>query len=304
MNIAVTGASGFVGRNLVPYLKQLNHNVLSFSRSNSFDYSNIDSSFLDINNVDVIIHLAGKAHDIKKIAKTSEYFEVNTNLTISLFNAFLNSDASIFIYFSSIKALTDKGNLPITEEFEANPISIYGKSKLKAETYIQSIVIPPSKKVFILRPCMVHGPGNKGNLNLLYKLVSKSLPWPLGAFDNLRSFCSIDNILFIIKELIERQDILSGVYNVADDEPLSTNSIISLIALSQDRKAKIWKLPKSFIFVLAKLGDVFRLPLNNERLQKLTESYVVSNKKLILAIGKSLPVSSKVGLMKTLKSFK
>lgn len=304
MNIAVTGASGFVGRNLIPYLKSINYNVLAFSRSNNLAYSNFESSFLDNNNIEVIIHLAGKAHDLKKTIRPSEYFEANTDLTISLFNEFLNSNASTFIYFSSIKAVTDNGSLPITEEFNADPISVYGKSKLKAETYIQSILIPESKRVFILRPCMVHGPGNKGNLNLLYKLVSKNLPWPLGAFDNLRSFCSIDNLLFIIKELIESEEILSGVYNVADDEPLSTNSIISLIALSQDRKAKIWKLPKSFIFVLAKLGDVFRLPLNNERLQKLTESYVVSNKKLILAIGKSLPVSSKVGLMKTLKSFK
>jgi nucleoside-diphosphate-sugar epimerase len=304
MNIAVTGASGFVGGNLVPYLKQLNHNVLSFSRSNSFDYSNIDSNFLDSNNVDVIIHLAGKAHDIKKTAKPSEYFEANTDLTISLFHEFLNSNGSTFIYFSSIKAVTDKAFSPITEEFNADPISIYGQSKLRAESYIQSIAIPPSKKVFILRPCMVHGPGNKGNLNLLYKLVSKSLPWPLGAFDNLRSFCSIDNILFIINELIEREDILSGVYNVADDEPQSTNSIISLIALAQDRSPKIWKLPKSFIYGLAKLGDVFGLPLNKERLQKLTDSYIVSNNKLVLALGKPLPVSSKDGLMKTLKSFK
>lgn len=304
MNIAVTGASGFVGRNLIPYLKSINYTIFAFSRSNNLSYSNFVSSFLDKNNVDVIIHLAGKAHDFKKTNRPSEYFEANTDLTISLFNEFLISKASTFIYFSSIKAVTDKGSLPITEEFNPNPISVYGKSKLQAETYIQSIIIPESKKVFILRPCMVHGPGNKGNLNLLYQLVSKNLPWPLGAFDNLRSFCSIDNLLFIINELIERKDILSGVYNVADDEPLSTNSIISLIALSQERSAKIWKLPKSFIFVIAKFGDLFLLPLNNERLQKLTESYVVSNEKLVTAIGKSLPVSSKDGLLITLKSFK
>ncbi|MDO8997131.1 MAG: NAD-dependent epimerase/dehydratase family protein [Sediminibacterium sp.] len=304
MNIAVTGASGFVGGNLIPYLKSLNHNVLAISRTNKFTYSYLDSIFIDKNNINIVIHLAGKAHDFKKTIRPSEYFEANTELTISLFNEFLNSKASTFIYFSSVKAVTDKGSLPITEEFNADPISVYGISKLKAETYIQSMVIPESKKVFILRPCMVHGPGNKGNLNLLYKIVSKNLPWPLGAFDNLRSFCSIDNILFILKELIEREDILSGVYNVADDEPLSTNSIIKLIAVSQDQTAKIWNLPKAFIFVLAKFGDAFRLPLNSESLQKLTESYVVSNKKILLAIGKSLPVSSKDGLMKTLKSFK
>jgi nucleoside-diphosphate-sugar epimerase len=150
---------------------------------------------------------------------------------------------------------------------------------------------------------MIHGRGNKGNLNLLYKLAIKGIPWPLGTFDNKRSFCSIDNLMFIIKELIERDDIPSGVYNVADDEALSTNEVISILAESQKRKAKIWDVPKALIKSLAKLGDVFHLPLTTERLQKLTESYVVSNQKIKSAIGKPLPVSAKNGLLKTFNSF-
>ena len=163
--------------------------------------------------------------------------------------------------------------------------------------------IPEGKRVYILRPCMIHGPGNKGNLNLLYKMVSKGLPWPLGSFDNKRSFCSIDNLMFIIKELINREDIPSGVYNVADDEVLSTNEVISLLALSQNKKPKIWILPKGLINVLAKLGDLLRLPLTTERLQKLTESYMVSNLKIKSAIGKNLQVSATEGLLKTFNSF-
>jgi nucleoside-diphosphate-sugar epimerase len=150
---------------------------------------------------------------------------------------------------------------------------------------------------------MIHGPGNKGNLNLLYKSVSKGIPWPLGSFDNKRSYCSIDNFIFIIKELIEREDIPSGVYNVADDEALSTNDVITILAESQNKKAKIWNVPKSLIKSLTKLGDVLRLPLTTERLQKLTESYVVSNQKIKTAIGKPLPVSAKDGLLKTFNSF-
>jgi nucleoside-diphosphate-sugar epimerase len=191
----------------------------------------------------------------------------------------------------------------LTEEETSNLITHYGKSKLLAEQYILSKQIPEGKRVYILRPCMIHGPGNKGNLNLLYKFVSKGIPWPLGSFDNKRSFCSIDNLMFIIKQLIEREDIPSGVYNVADDEALSTNEIISLLAVSQNRRPKIWILPKGLINVLAKLGDLFRLPLTTERLQKLTESYLVSNQKIKIAIGKPLPVSSKNGLLKTFKSF-
>ena len=150
---------------------------------------------------------------------------------------------------------------------------------------------------------MIHGPGNKGNLNLLYKFVKKGIHWPLGSFENKRSFCSIDNLMFIIKELIERDDIPSGVYNVADDEALSTNSVIFILAESQNKKPKIWKVSKFIIYSLAKLGNLIHLPLTTERLQKLTESYVVSNQKIKRAIGKPLPISAKNGLLKTFNSF-
>jgi nucleoside-diphosphate-sugar epimerase len=109
--------------------------------------------------------------------------------------------------------------------------------------------------------------------------------------------------MFIFKELIEREDIPSGLYNVADDEPLSTNELIKLIAQSQNRKPAIWNITKLFIEVLASFGDKLHLPLNTERLQKLTSSYVVSNTKIKAAIGKALPMSSRDGLMKTFISF-
>jgi nucleoside-diphosphate-sugar epimerase len=150
---------------------------------------------------------------------------------------------------------------------------------------------------------MIHGPGNKGNLNLLYGLISKGLPWPLGSFVNSRSYLSIENLCFSIKELINRDDIPSGVYNVSDDVALSTNEIINMIAQSMGRKAYILNINKTFIKFLARVGDSLKLPLNSERLQKLTESYIVSNAKIKAALGKPLPVSSKNGLMKTFKSF-
>jgi nucleoside-diphosphate-sugar epimerase len=150
---------------------------------------------------------------------------------------------------------------------------------------------------------MIHGPGNKGNLNLLFKIVSKNIPWPLGAFENKRSFCSIDNLMFIFNELIEREDIPSGIYNVADDEPLSTNDLIGLIAQLQNRNPKLWNVSKNFIEGVASIGDKLHLPLNTERLHKLTSSYVVSNAKIKAAIGKPLPVSSRDGLIKTFESY-
>lgn len=250
-----------------------------------------------------IIHLAGKAHDLKKATNPEEYYHVNTNLTNFIFDTFLTSDAKVFITLSSVKAAADEVYGELTEEYIPNPITHYGKSKLLAEQYIFSKEIPEGKRVYVLRSCMIHGPGNKGNLNLLYKLVLKNIPWPLGAFENKRSFCSIDNLMFIIKELIEREDIPSGIYNVSDDEPLSTNDVISILAESQNKKPKIWNVSKGLIQSLSKLGDILRLPLTSERLQKLTESYVVSNQKIKKAIGKPFPISSKEGLFKTFQSF-
>lgn len=289
--IYLTGSSGFVGSSFLNHFKNEVTRVSSRGKE-----SNIDGA-------KVVIHLAGKAHDLKQTSNPNAYYQVNTELSKKVFDAFLASDAKVFITLSSVKAVADEVEGELTEQHHPKPITHYGKSKLLAEQYILS-KHPEGKRVYILRPCMVHGPGNKGNLNLLYALVSKGIPWPLGAFENKRSFCSIDNLMFVIKELIERQDIPSGVYNVADDEALSTNELISLIAQSQNRKPKVWNISKGLIEGVAYIGDKLHLPLSTERLHKLTSSYVVGNAKIKTAIGKPFPVSSKEGLLKTFKSFK
>ena len=291
MSVFITGATGFVGKNVINFLG-LSYTFSTFKRNGKINI-----------NENVILHFAGKAHDLKKVSSSEEYYKVNTKLTKEIFDVFLTSDAKVFITLSSVKAVADEVDCELTEDFIPNPITHYGKSKLLAEQYILSKAIPDGKRVYILRPCMIHGPGNKGNLNLLYSLVSKGLPWPLGLFENSRSYLSIENLCFIIKELIDREDIPSGIYNVADDVPLSTNELIKMIAESKDKKARILNLSKNLINVLASVGDFLKLPLNSERLQKLTESYVVSNAKIKQALGKELPISSKYGLIKTFQSF-
>jgi nucleoside-diphosphate-sugar epimerase len=290
-SIFITGSTGFVGTNLMSFLDG------KFYINPSFRNDKL------ILKEDIVIHLAGKAHDLKKTSNPEEYYQVNTELTKKVFDSFLDSSAKVFITLSSVKAVADKVQGELNEEHIPNPITHYGKSKLLADQYILSKKIPEGKRVYILRPCMIHGPGNKGNLNLLDKLICKGIPWPLGAFENKRSFCSIDNLLFIIKELIVRDDILSGVYNVADNDPIGTNMLILLIAKSKNRNPIIWRIPKNFMYLLAKIGDLTRLPLNSERLEKLTQNYVVSNQKIFKAIGKDLPLKATDGMMKTLNSF-
>jgi nucleoside-diphosphate-sugar epimerase len=291
INIFITGSTGFIGSNFVKYFK----NSFHFKKYFAEQSINITS--------DVVLHLAGKAHDLRNVSTSQEYYNVNTELTKLIFDDFLASNAKVFITLSSVKAVADVVDGELIEEVTPNPMTHYGKSKLLAEQYILSRSLPKGKRVYILRPCMIHGPGNKGNLNLLYNLVSKGLPWPLGNFDNHRSYLSIENLFFIIKELIEREEIPSGVYNVADDVPLSTNEVIRLIAESKGTQSRFLKLSKPFITIFARLGDFLKLPINSERLQKLTESYIVSNIKIKTVLGKPLPISSKEGLLKTFQSF-
>ena len=313
MNILITGIHGFVGSNLVRALCKNNTiyglDIVFPNKAgivHTYSWENLENEILP--SIDIIIHLAGKAHDTqsKKISQT--YFDINTGLTKKIFDYFLKSNAKKFIFFSSTKAVADivKGEI-LTEDAIPSPKGPYGESKMAAENYIRSHYnydIEVGKKVYILRPSMIHGPGNKGNLNLLYKVVRKGIPWPLGAYKNKRSFTSIDNISFVVSNLITKE-IPSGVYHISDDEPLSTNELIKAMCSSVGKKVYIIPVPKRFMRGLAILGGAFRSPLNKERLQKLTENYVVSNTKIKKALGiNKMPVSARDGLKYTLKMLK
>ena len=288
--IVITGASGFVGTNLTAYLA--GHGIPFVSKSLR---SGVDDFFLP-EDVRAVVHLAGKAHDLKNVSDPSEYFDINTELTKKLFIQFILSKATVFIFLSSVKASADTVEGILTEQDEPHPSTVYGKSKLLAEQFILSQKLPSDKRVYILRPCIIHGPGNKGNLNLLYRIVQKKIPYPLAAFENKRSFLSIENLCFVINELLERNDIEPGVYNIADDVPLSTNDVIRLMAGELSRRANLLRINKSIVKGIARVGDWLSFPLNTERLYKLTENYIVSTKKLNKALDKPLPVSSTEGI--------
>lgn len=310
MKILITGAYGFVGTNLASYLKN-KHELWALDvvkgqddLYNSF-YTWNDLNEVSFDEVDAIIHLAGKAHDTKNKSEAQSYFDINTGLTQKIFDKFLASKARSFIFFSSVKAAADfvEGE-KLTEEITPKPVGPYGESKIAAEKYIQSKEWM-DKNIYILRPCMIHGPGNKGNLNLLYNVISKGIPYPLGKFDNKRSFTSVDNLCYIIERIISSSpEIPSGIYNISDDVPISTNELIKLICKALNKKPRIWNIPANTIKWAARMGDTLHLPLNTFRLNKLTETYIVDNSKIKKALNVSqLPTSSSDGIIKTIKSF-
>lgn len=316
MKILITGIHGFVGSNLVIALKK--HHIIYGLDIVSLIKEGVEKTFSwkDLENgelpeVDAIIHLAGKAHDTKNQSQAQVYFDINTGLTQKVYDYFLQSSAQKFIFFSSVKAAADTvpGNV-LTENVVPAPIGPYGESKIKAEEYIlenekrrMKNEECSKKRVFILRPCMIHGPGNKGNLNLLYGVVSKRIPWPLGAFENKRTFTSIDNLCFVIEGMLTKE-LESGIYHMADDEALSTNELIEVMCEAMGRKAHIWRINRGLVEAMATIGTWLHLPLNKERLRKLTENYVVSNAKIKRALDiEQMPVRAKDGLRKTILSF-
>lgn len=317
MNILITGIHGFVGSNLVKAMMD-RHTIYGLDivspqkegvkRTYSWDELEDMTKRPDAYpTFDAIIHLAGKAHDTKNQSVAQVYFDINTGLTKRAFDFFLQSSAKRFVFFSSVKAAADAvpGDV-LTEEVVADPKGPYGESKIAAEKYILSKEADSErlqKRVYILRPCMIHGPGNKGNLNLLFGVVRRGIPWPLGSYGNHRSFTSIANLCFAVEGLLTK-DVASGIYHIGDDEALSTNELIALICEVLGRKPHIWKVNKPFMETCARVGTVLHLPLNSERLRKLTENYVVSNAKLKQALGiDRMPVRAADGIRYTIASF-
>ncbi len=328
MKILITGVHGFVGTNLVKALSE-EHTIYGLDIVNpdkdgikkTFSWDDLDKEGM-VPEIDAVIHLAGKAHDTKNQTLSDIYFKVNTGLTQRIFDWYLKQPkAKKFIFFSTVKSAADRvEGKYLTEECVPSPVGPYGESKIKAENYILEHFAPEAlkrqfhnfsdadsilkdKQVYIMRPCMIHGPGNKGNLNLLYGVVKKGIPWPLGAFENRRSFTSIENLQYVIDGLLTK-NVESGIYHMSDDEALSTNELIETICEAMGKKATIWKIPRWLMNGLAGIGGLLHLPLDPQRMQKLTENYVVSNAKIKKALGiDKMPVRAKDGLIATIRSF-
>ena len=279
MRILITGSHGFVGTNLIEVLSR-QHEIIQWNVRED----------KPLPEVDVVIHLAGLVHDTKHTYKKEAYYQVNTTLTQQIYDRFLDSNAKKFIFFSSIKA----------KDYDTP----YAQSKKVAENYILNTNITHliNKSVYILRPCMIHGKGMKGNFPLLFNWVKKGLPWPLAVYENQRSYASMGNVSFVVDRLI-KEEVHSGIYNICDDEMVSTNELIALMGECIGHQPKMLRVPKNIVRYGAKMGDWLHLPLNTERLMKLTSYYTVDNSDIKHALGiHQMPVRSIDGLRSTIYS--
>lgn len=295
--ITLFGSSGFLGTHLKD---NLDGEVISVN----FREHNWRNSISKHSSV--FINCIGKAHDHKGTASDADYFAANLDVVKELYQQFVASNAELFIHISSIAAVeeTERSEI-ITENSDCQPVSHYGVSKRAGEKFLLDQIVPNGKKIIILRPTMIHGERDKGNLKMLYALIAKGIPYPLGSYNNSRTFASIDNVIYIINQIIRKNDIVpSGIYNICDDASLSTRKIIEIIGRVRGIKPLILSVPKKMINLLGKIGDSMSLPINSKRLEKMTSNLVVSNAKIKQALGiDRLPISAEDGMEKSIQSF-
>ena len=311
--VLITGVSGFVGNNLVQYLREYgDYHIVGVTRSlvkckhikQQLDHIiTYEELFNEEFNYEIVVHLAGQVIMNYEGRNSEEIFmDANFHLTKQIFDLFTVSVRSEkFIFLSSIHVLTEIPDRIITEDYSPNPFTPYGRSKYEAEQYIQDHIVR-DKHIYIFRPTMIHGEGNRGNLKSLYDYLVKGYPYFLGTVNNKRSFLSVENLCFIINELI-KNPISSGLYHLSDDEPTSTRELIDLFEEMLQNKIRRFKIPYSLLYLISKIGQILPIPFDDQRLAKLTSNFIVSNKKIISAIGKPLPLSPREGMRRTIQSF-
>ena len=304
--IAITGSNGFIAKNLRLFLVSNGFNCMGITR-NPTKSDEISWNDLELGNSygNYWIHTAGKAHDRSSDVNESEYSNANLYLTQRVFELFLSDpNSEKLIFLSSVKAVASSVEGILREDHQHQVGNPYGKTKKDAEDFLLAQKLPPNKKIIILRLCMTHGRGNKGNLNLLFNLVKKGIPYPFGSFSNQRSILSVDNLSFVINSILNSESFKSGVYNVADDGFLSTTEIISIISEVLEKRPGILFIPKKIVCFGVGLFRVFRLNSLTSSFNKLTENYRVSNEKIKKELGlDEMPISSRNGLKTTINSF-
>lgn len=285
INILVTGASGFVGKELLPILKTKYQTTTVSLRNQKIED-------VDLSNVQSIVHLAGKAHEMDVI-DSKIYFEVNTDLTLALAEKAKLQGVQQFIFISTVKVYGDQNTLEVLNESSiCYPDDPYGQSKLEAEVGLKDME-SSTFKIAIIRPPLIYGKGVKGNLSRLMGLIQKVPVLPFAGINNQRSMVYVGNLIALIVHIIENQS--RGIFIAGDQKNHSTTELVTLLTQHLNTNTSLIKLP-SFVLSLLRI-------LKPALVQRLFDSYTIDNSKTNEKLGFEPPFFLETGLKEMAKAY-
>lgn len=251
--VLLTGASGFIGRHVAAHLEQEAIPVTSVRREvgPQTDWRDL------VEGIECVIHLAAAAHDRAQRHERAGDYEalrrVNALGTERLARAAAGAGVARFIFLSTIGVSGDETRgAPLTEDSPAAPRSLYAASKWEAEQRLEALAGATGLAVTVLRPTLVYGPGNPGNLLRLLRAVERGWPLPLASVDNRRHLTYVGNLVSALAAVLARSD-AAGRFVVCDGEALSTAQLVRCLARGLGRPARLFPLPVAVLRGIGKL---------------------------------------------------
>jgi UDP-glucose 4-epimerase len=299
MNCLVTGAGGFIGRRLCRALQERGDSVTAGLRSRSpgpwdrmllHDLAYSGPSASEIDGIDCVIHLAGKAHALSESSQDeAAYFRINVEATRKLLESCRAAGVRRFVFVSSVKAAGEGGVVALDETTACSPDTPYGRSKLAAERLVLGGGYVPEPVV--LRLSMVYGPTAKGNLPHMIKAIHRGYFPPLPETGNKRSMVHVADVVNAVLLAADAPAATGQTYIVTGQRDYSTRELYQAICAALGKRVPQWSIPPGVLQALAKLGDRIgrlrgkRFIFDSDALHKLTESAVYSSEKIRRELG-------------------
>lgn len=310
--VLVTGANGFIGKELVEKLLDTDYLVRGQVRSSPETLKSSErlawyvtgdlsqqNDFSMVDGIDTVVHLAGRAHVMRETSEDplAEFRRANVSATKLLATEAAKRGVRRFIFISSIGV---NGNAtyghPFTENSLPAPHNSYAISKWEAELELMRISRETDIEVVILRPPLVYGPGAKANFQRLLHAVEQGWPLPFGAIQNRRSLLYLGNLVDAIQVCIEHPNAAGQTFLLADGEPVSTPELINALARALGRRARLLDVPLSILKLLGTLLG------KQSSIVQLTSSLCVDSSAIRSRLGWTPPFSMEAGLAATVSS--
>ncbi len=289
--ILVTGASGFIGQHLTKHLLDTGYQVIACGRQVNYSFSHPDLEYKKINyasiktlsevmrSVDVVIHLAGKVHQMKNYSDVV-YQHENTMLTQNLAQAAAKQGVQHFIFLSTIKVNGEKTtNTAFNEQSIEQPSDPYARSKWLAEKQVKDIAESYNMAWTIIRPPLVYGPQVRANFKKLLQLVDCKVPLPFKGIRNQRSMIALDNLVDFMAHCLVSPQAQNQLFCIADPDSVSTSELIKHLQKIRLGYSRLWPFPQRLLRIVAKLLG------KTGAMNRLTESLVIDSGKAQKLLG-------------------